>query len=75
MEPHQQRVVDELKELEVKRSKLGKFIQENKMFKTLPAAEKERLRRQFSIIMQYEEVLTERIRAFPDKKLDTKKKS
>lgn len=65
MEVHQQRVVDELKELEVRRVRLGTFIGENPVFGTLPPEEKERLNRQYAIMLQYEGVLNERIAAFP----------
>lgn len=64
MEAHQQRVQDELTELETKRGNLGKFIGENPIFHALSSEERERLQRQLAIMLQYEEVLSERIRAF-----------
>jgi len=63
MQPHQQRVVDELKELTSKREKLGAFWT-NPIFSMLPTDEQARLRRQFDIMVQYEAVLQERIDHF-----------
>ena len=67
MQPHQQRVVAELKDLTEKREKLGAFIAGagNNLFAGLPADEQTRLRRQFDIMVQYEGVLQERIDHFP----------
>jgi radical SAM superfamily enzyme YgiQ (UPF0313 family) len=65
MQPHQERVVAELKELTEKRRKLGLFIADNAMFGALPREERVRLRRQFDIMIQYEGVLQERIDHFP----------
>ena len=66
MEPHEQRVVKELKELTDKREKLAYFIAQHPRFKELPEAEQERLRRQFDIMVRYEGVLRERIDHFPE---------
>jgi hypothetical protein len=65
MEPYQNRVVDELKELTVKRERLGAFIGSSPVFRGLPYDEQERMRRQFDIMVQYEGVLQERIDYFP----------
>lgn len=64
MEPHQERVVQELKELREKREKLFRFIEANPAFRELPEDEKERLERQHHIMAQYEEVLQDRILHF-----------
>lgn len=66
MQPHQQRVVAELRELTDRREKLGSFIAgAGAIFSTLPNDEQERLRRQFDIMVRYEGVLQERIDHFP----------
>lgn len=65
MQPHQQRVVDERKELTDKREKLGLFIRGSSIFYTLPTDEQARLRRQFDVMIQYEAILQERIDHFP----------
>lgn len=66
MQPFQQRVVDELRELSDKRDKLQAFIAgaSNGVFEKLPANEQERMRRQKDIMVQYENVLKERIDNF-----------
>ena len=64
MQPHQQRVVDELKKLTDKREKLG-GVWGTPRFHKLPADEQARLRRQFDIMLKYEAVLQERIDHFP----------
>lgn len=68
MEPHQERVLNELKELTEKREKLGAFIANNAIFGQLPTDEQNRLRRQFDIMLSYEGVLQERIDRFPGAK-------
>lgn len=65
MQPHQERVVAELKELTEKREKLAVFIGSSPTFGKLPADEQMRLRRQFDIMVSYEGVLQERIDHFP----------
>lgn len=62
--PHQQRVMQELAELEDKRGKLEAFL-DNPIFKGLPEDEKERLVRQLSCMGEYSGILRERIAAFP----------
>jgi hypothetical protein len=67
MEPYQQRVVDERNELEKKTVALHKFIADvpaSPIFAQLPGEEKSRLRRQYSAMAEYLEVLGERIAAF-----------
>lgn len=63
MQPHQQRVVDEKAELDSRHDKLRAFLM-GEMVKTLPADEHERLSRQYSIMIQYSNVLGERIAAW-----------
>lgn len=62
--PHQERVVTEKKELEDKISKLGAFIVGPK-FVSLNATERSLLARQHTIMLAYQEVLHERIAAWP----------
>ena len=63
MQPHQERVVTEKKELDEKLSKLALFMG-GVTFANLPAAEKERLFRQEELMAKYSVVLGERIAAF-----------
>ena len=63
LQPHQQRVVDEKRELDEKLAKLDTFGR-SEFFKTLPEAEQGRLNRQHSLMEQYSAVLGERIAAF-----------
>ncbi len=62
--PHQQRVVDEKADLDVKLAKLHDFIQENPIFKTLSVDEQKRLQRQDLVLAEYSAILGERIAAF-----------
>ena len=64
MEPYQQRVVEELKEIEGRREKICAFLESEKG-KQLPEAEKRRMTRQYFILNLYELVLEERIANFP----------
>jgi hypothetical protein len=63
MQPHQERVVAEKKELDEKREKLGAFI-EGKIFQTLPPEERNRLEQQAIAMTTYSTILGERIAAF-----------
>lgn len=65
MQPHQTRVVDEKKELDERATKLSAFIGTSPIFKTLDAAEQERMKEQCEIMWQYSEILGKRIAAFP----------
>jgi hypothetical protein len=62
--PHQQRVVDERRELDEKIDKLKAFIMENPIFKTLPTDEQARLNRQCDVMIEYSRILRDRIEAF-----------
>lgn len=63
MQPHQERVVAEKKDLDEKLSKLEAFFS-NPTFGKLPVDEQARLSKQASLMHQYSEVLGERIAAF-----------
>lgn len=63
MQPHQQRVVDEKKDLDDKLAKLLAFFQ-NPIFTGLSEAEQSRLRNQARFMDGYSAVLGERIAAF-----------
>ena len=63
MQPHQQRVVEEKGELDVKRAALERFIN-GQVFTTLESSEQSRLRLQLSVMNTYSEVLALRIAAF-----------
>lgn len=63
MQPHQQRVVDELTELEIKSSKLAPFIG-TPIYNGLSIEEQDRLKKQLTIMAQYADILRERIAAF-----------
>jgi hypothetical protein len=66
--PHEQRVLDEKRELDEKLSKLGAFIDASPVFNGLPDDEKEELVEQRSAMYQYSEVLGARIARFGDAK-------
>lgn len=63
LQPHQQRVVDEKRELDGRIEKLNAFFRTS-AFHGLDDAEQRRLSRQAGIMMQYSNVLAERIAAF-----------
>lgn len=61
--PHQQRVVDEKRELDERREKLDAFYS-NPVFHGLPESEQSLLLRQGVAMRAYSEILGERIAAF-----------
>lgn len=63
MQPHQERVVQEVKDLDEKISKLEPFLKGD-IFKTLVEAEQERLKSQLDHMKAYSGILHERIEAF-----------
>jgi hypothetical protein len=63
MQPFQQRVVEECRELRGKLDKLNQFVQ-TEMFNQLPSDERDRLMKQRSIMDEYAAVLDARIGAF-----------
>lgn len=64
MQPHQQRVVNELGELRVKIDALSKFIDENDFFKSLEFDERVRMILQRRAMKEYAGILQQRIDAF-----------
>ncbi len=64
MQPHQERVMAEKKELDEKLEKLSDFIFKGDLFGTLDSKEQDRLRRQYTFMSGYSDVLRERITAF-----------
>jgi hypothetical protein len=62
--PHQQRVLDEKRELDEKRGKLTAF-QVTPLFASLPGEERDRLVRQLAAMTTYSDILSDRIAAFP----------
>lgn len=64
LHPHQQRVVDEKKDLDQRLDKLSQFIDSNQIFPTLDEYEQDRLQRQVRAMSDYSEILKERIAAF-----------
>jgi hypothetical protein len=63
LQPHQQRVVDEKAELDERREKLDKFL-DTETFENLPQHEKTLLVRQSYLMLEYSNILGERIAAF-----------
>lgn len=63
LQPHQQRVVDEKTELDMKREKLTAFYS-TPIFQGLPESEQSRFLRQGVAMRTYSEILGERIEAF-----------
>ena len=61
--PHQQRVITEQDELEIKLLALSKFF-DTKLFTALPGTEQSLLRKQYGYMQQYSSVLSERISNF-----------
>lgn len=65
MQPHEERVVDEQKELAVKLAKLREFITSGSIFGELPIDEQARLKTQEFHMSMYWRVLGDRIGEFP----------
>lgn len=63
MKPHQERVIEEKRELDSKLTKLSAFIG-GETFKTLDADEQQRMHAQARAMQDYSEILGERIAAF-----------
>lgn len=63
MQPYQERVVQEKKELDEKLAKLDAFGR-TEQYTLLPVDEQGRLNRQHSIMEQYSQILQERINNF-----------
>jgi hypothetical protein len=65
MEPHQQRVIDERRDLDDKLSKLNAFMSENAIFDGLPEEDRRLMRLQGHAMAQYSGILAARIERFP----------
>jgi hypothetical protein len=65
MQPHEERVVEELKDLKERLRKLDLFIAGNPHFEALPADERMRMRDQSRAMEKYAAILQERIDHFP----------
>jgi hypothetical protein len=63
MKPHQERVITEKAELDLKRQKLTAFIGGD-TYRTLASVEQSRLNRQLEAMTLYSNILGERITAF-----------
>ena len=63
LQPHQQRVVDERRELDERRQKLSEFIRGD-VYLSLPVQERSLLRKQAKVMRQYSDLLGERIAVF-----------
>lgn len=62
--PHQQRVLDEKQDLDIRITKLDEFIQRNALFRQLESAEQSRMRRQLDVMRELSVILGERIVSF-----------
>ncbi len=62
--PHQQRVLDEKQDLDIRITKLDEFIQRNALFRQLDSEEQARMRRQLDVMREYAVILGERIASF-----------
>lgn len=64
LQPHQQRVVDELSELKDKTSKLGAFILDNPIYLKLDTEDQKDMQTQFDAMCIYCDALERRISRF-----------
>ena len=64
LQPHQQRVIEEYRELKEKTSKLGVFILDNPIYLTLIEEEKKDMQIQYDAMCQYCDTLERRINRF-----------
>lgn len=62
--PHQQRVLDEKQDLDLRIARLDEFMRRNPTFPTLDAAERDRLEIQLDLMRDYSGILGERIANF-----------
>lgn len=62
--PHQQRVIEEKRELDAKATALSNFIDLNSTFSTIDKIQQDLLREQCEVMWQYSEILGKRIAAF-----------
>lgn len=61
---HQQRVLDEKQELDIRITRLDEFILRNALFRELDPEEQSRMRRQLDVMRELSVILGERISAF-----------
>lgn len=64
MQPHEQRVIDEKKELDEKRTKLTEFINGSEIYKSLGDEDKRLLNQQLRYMDGYAQILELRIERF-----------
>lgn len=64
MQPHQQRVVEEYNELVEKTSKLGAFILDNPIYRSLEEDEQKDMKIQYDAMCIYTDALERRINRF-----------
>ena len=64
MQPHKQRVVDEYNELVEKTSKLGAFILDNPIYRSLEEDEQKDMKVQYDAMCVYTDALERRINRF-----------
>ena len=64
MQPHQQKVVDEYNELVEKTSKLGAFILDNPIYRSLEEDEQKDMKVQYDAMCVYTDALERRINRF-----------
>lgn len=67
IKPHEQRVIDEKAELDIKRDALYKFFS-NPIFLSLDENEKDRLQYQYQVMTIYSDILGNRIKNFKTEK-------
>lgn len=64
LQPHQQRVVEEYKELKDKTTKLGAFILDNPIYRSLEEDEQKDMKIQYDAMCVYTDALERRINRF-----------
>ena len=64
IQPHQQRVIDEYTELQERTSKLGAFILDNPIYKSLQEDEQKDMKIQYDAMCVYCDTLERRIKRF-----------
>lgn len=62
--PHQQRVLDEKQELDIRITKLDEFIERTALFRQLDSGEQARMRRQLDVMRELSVILGDRISVF-----------
>lgn len=62
--PHQQRVLNEKQELDIRITRLDEFIQRNALFRELDPEEQARMRRQLDVMRELSVIFGERVKGF-----------